>query len=110
MYHDEGKGRKALAYYRWVPMSGLLASDERFWYVRFNIAMAYLDLGDHARTLDYFRLMIDSRPDRIDEMVHMAVGAPALREALERVDGFAEAIAARCPELFATATSEGGEA
>ena len=80
----------------------LLAQDERFWVVRFNIAMSYLGRGDRARALDYFRQLIDSQPDKSPEVAHMAAQAPLLREICEGDGGFAQDLQARCPEMFAS--------
>lgn len=102
LHQDEGNHRRALGWYRWILMSGLAAEDPRFWVVHFNIAMTWLAAGDQARSLDYFRSLIDARPDHVAEVAAVATQAPLLQETLEQDHGFAEALLARCPELFQT--------
>ncbi len=102
LYQDEEDWGRALTFYRWVPISGLLAQDDRFWVVRFNIAMSYLGRGDRERALDYFRQLIDSQPDKSPEVAHMAAQAPLLRQVCEGDDRFATALHRRCPEMFAS--------
>ena len=102
LHQDEGDHRKALLWYRWVVLSGLLEQDPRFWVVRFNLAMTWLAAGDQARCLDYFRLLVDSAPGRESEVAHLASQAPLLQETLQNDPSFAAALLERCPEIFAT--------
>ena len=100
LHQGEGNLREALRWYRWIPISGLLEQDDRFWVVRFNIAMTYLEMGDRDRCLDYFKCLIDSQPQRAAEMAHMATQAPLLQKVLQQHPDFANDLIHRCPELF----------
>lgn len=100
LHQGEGNHREALRWYRWILISGLFKQDERFWVVRFNIAMTYLEMGDHDRCLDYFKGLIDSQPQHVAEMAHMASQAPLLQEVLLKRPSFANDLISRCPELF----------
>ncbi len=102
LHQAEGNHREALRWYRWILISGLFEQDERFWVVRFNIAMTYLEMGDRDRCLDYFKGLIDSQPQHVAEMAHMATQAPLLQEVLEQYPDFANNLITRCPELFAS--------
>ena len=100
LHQGEGNHREALRWYRWILISGLFKQDERFWVVRFNIAMTYLEMGDHDRCLDYFKGLIDSQPQHVAEMAHMASQAPLLQKVLQQRPSFANDLISRCPELF----------
>lgn len=100
LHQGEGNHREALRWYRWIPISGLLEQDDRFWVVRFNIAMTYLEMGDRDRCLDYFKCLIDSQPQHVAEMAHMASQAPLLQKTILEQPDFANDLIERCPELF----------
>jgi tetratricopeptide (TPR) repeat protein len=100
LYCQEEDFRRALVCWRWVTMSGLADRDERFWMARFNIGVVYAMLGDRDRSLNYFRRLLDAHPGHEAEVAHYFATGPELREAIDSQAGFAEALMARCPELF----------
>ena len=113
LYHLEEDSRKALICWRWLTMTGLADRDDRFWMTRYNIGVAYAYLGDQARTLDYWRRLLDTHPDHVADVAEMLAATPKLRLAIESQAGFSEALLERCPELFGYDTQEtkspGGE-
>jgi len=100
LYHAEDDKRMALVYWRWATMSGLVDGDDRFWYVRFNIGLAYAELRRPDRSLEYFRALLDYAPDRSAEVAAAFAKSPELRKTIDSQEGFAEALFQRCPELF----------
>ena len=100
LHKAEGDLRKALIYWRWVTLSGLAEYDERFWFVRFNVALAYALEGAVERSLAAFRTLIDRHPDRIPTIAEALYTGDELRAAVESQHGFAEAMMRRLPELF----------
>jgi tetratricopeptide (TPR) repeat protein len=92
--------RKALACFRWVTISGLADSDERFFFARFNIGLEHALLGDQERALAAFRLLLDHHRERISEVALAFARSQRLHATLESQPGFAEALLQRCPELF----------
>jgi tetratricopeptide (TPR) repeat protein len=110
MYVAEGDHRRALRYFRWVTMSGLEGRERRFFVVLFNIGVLYALRGDQRRSLDYFRRLIDRHPERTPEVVDLFAGSRRLQQAIDARPGFAEALVARCPELFGSAPADAGAA
>jgi len=100
LYRGEGEYRKAILYQRWVTISGLADAEDRFFFVRFNIGVNYTHLGDHSKSLHWFRELLDHHPDRCEDIRGFFAGAQILRSTLETCPGFAEALLQTCPELF----------
>lgn len=104
LYFIEDNHRKAIVCWRWVTMSGLGDSDDRFWFVRFNIGKAYATDRQQDRALASFRLLLDRHPDRVSEVAVAFEKSPKLRRTIENQAGFTEALLRRCPELFQSST------
>ncbi|MCK6446716.1 MAG: hypothetical protein L6Q99_10025 [Planctomycetes bacterium] len=100
LYEAERDFRRALICFRWVTISGLADRDPRFFYVRFNIGLEYAQLGDQERALASFRRLLDREPKRIGEIVGLFARSKNLQKTIEDRPGFAEALVAKCPELF----------
>ncbi|MFT7678975.1 MAG: tetratricopeptide (TPR) repeat protein [Planctomycetota bacterium] len=100
LHTAEDEHRQAAIYYRWVCTSGLAEQDARFWFVDFNLAMAYLGMGNPGRCLDYLSGLSSKHPDRIQEAAKLAVSAELFQEAMQGQAGFAERFAERCPEYL----------
>ena len=100
LYKAEGNHRQALVYWRWVTMNGIDDTDERFWYLRFNIGLVHAMDGRQGPALTSFRSLLDRHPDRIPTIAKGIFEGHELRAAIERQEGFAEAFLATCPELF----------
>lgn len=100
LYEAERDFRRALVCFRWVTISGLADRDPRFFYVRFNIGLEYAQLGDQERALASFRRLLDREPQRIGEIVGLFARSKNLQKTIEDRPGFAEALVAKCPELF----------
>jgi tetratricopeptide (TPR) repeat protein len=110
LYEAERDYRRALICFRWVTISGLANRDPRFYYVRFNIGLEYAQLGDQRRALDSFRLLLDrdaGQPERMKEIVTLFARSKNLQQTIESRPGFAEALVAKCPELFDAKADEG---
>lgn len=105
----EGDLRHALIYLRWVRMARLDELDERFFFVRFNIAMYYAHLEQKDRSLAEFRALLDRCPDCAGEVADLFLKSPKLRVAINSVPGFTQELLTTCPELFQT-SSESGDA
>lgn len=108
IYFKEREFRKAIACCRWVVKSGLADDDDRFFVVRFNIAMYYAHMGDVARSVQAFRELLDRHPERRLGIQRMFLQAPQLHAAIEMRAGFGEALIHGCPELFAEAVDLSG--
>ncbi len=108
LHSAEKNYRKAIACWRWVTISGLAELDGRFFVARFNLGMVYALLGNRARSLAYFRELLDRHPDRIAEVADLFMRSPKLRAAIDSRAGFAEALLKTCPELF-TSTVPGSD-
>ena len=100
MEASEGEYRRAIQYLRWVTMSGLTELDERFFFVRFNIAMYYAHLRDRKRSIATFRELLDRHPDSVGEVAGFFLASPQLRATIEADAGFAQELLSTCPELF----------
>ena len=101
LLHDgEGDPRKALACFRWVTISGLADRDERFFFVRFNLALEYALLGRAERATAALRTLLDKQPARAREVADMILKAKNFQDALEKLPGFGESLLQTCPELF----------
>lgn len=109
LYVSQQMYRRALACFRWLTISGLERRDARFFFVRFNIGKCYAMLGERERTLEAFRSLLDLYPDRLADVIEMFAKAEKLHRAIESVDGFAEELVARCPELFTPCPQEPGD-
>lgn len=109
LYEAERDYRRALACFRWVTISGLADRDPRFFYVRFNIGLEYALLGERERALASFRRLLDREPARLGEIVSLFARAKSLQRTIEDQPGFAEALVAKCPELFDVASEDGPE-
>ena len=85
-------------------------ADDRFWFVRFNIGMAYAIDRMPERALGAFRQLLDHHPGRVSDIAQAFASSPVLRKTIESQPGFAESLLKRCPELFQTATQADSEA
>jgi len=108
LHSQEGDYRKAVAWFRWVTMSGLAEADDRFWVARFNLGMVLALDGNRRRSLEYFRALLDRHPGRAGEVACSIENSPGLREAIDRQKGFAEELRGTCPELFAAGAGPAG--
>ena len=102
LYVAEGEFRTALTWFRWVGLSGLARLDERFFPANFNIGLCYAHLERPARAIEAFRSMLDRHPGRRSELAQFFARSPKLRACIDSQPGFAEALLARCPELFSS--------
>lgn len=101
--HEEDEDyRTALKWFRWVGVSGLADDVPQFFFARFNVGMCYAHLERPQHALDAFRTMLDRHPERVADVAGFFARSPALRLAVESQPGFADALVARCPELFKT--------
>lgn len=108
--HSSEKGyREAIVLWRWVTMSGLADLDDRFFVVRFNLGMVYALLRNQARSLQYFRELIDRHPAMATEVAELFRRSPGLRDAIDSQAGFPEALLRTCPELFAAPVGDAVE-
>ena len=101
LYWDEENTRKALSLWRWVLATGIADSDERFWFVRINVAMGYVVRGRSGRAVAYLREMLDRYPGRAQDAARVLAEAPEMRGPLATDGELAEALVGQCPELFA---------
>jgi tetratricopeptide (TPR) repeat protein len=101
LHSTEENWRAAIACWRWVTISGLADADDRFWVARFNLGMVHALTGNQARSLSYFRALLDRHPARSAEVAQMFARSPKLRAAIDERPGFPEALVSTCPELFA---------
>jgi len=100
LYDREGDYKKALACFRWVTISGLADRDERFFFVRFNLALEYALLGRAERSLASFRLLLDRHPNRAREVAELILKSKSLQTAMETLPGYGQSLLESCPELF----------
>jgi hypothetical protein len=90
-----------LVCYRWVTISGLADVDSRFYFVRYNAALCYLNLGQVERSLDMLRQLLDHHPSQAGRIAEaLASSTPKTQQRMANAPGFAEGIIQRCPELF----------
>jgi tetratricopeptide (TPR) repeat protein len=108
LYVNQKSYRRALVCYRWVTISGLADSDDRFFGARFNLGKTYAMLGQVNRSLDAFETLLERHPKRIAEVAEYFAKAPLLQQAIESVPGFAEQLLERCSTLFTAGSSQGG--
>lgn len=101
LHSSEEDWRAAVRCWRWITISGLADSDDRFWAARFNIGMVHALAGNRARSLQYFRVLLDRHPARAAEVAELVARSPKLRAAIDAQPGFPEALLHTCPELFA---------
>jgi len=100
LYFKEEEYKRAISYMRWLIASGLADRDERFFVVRFNIAMYYAHWRKPERSLYYFRQLLDRHPSRVHEVAGFIARAPKLRVVIDSQPGFGEALLEQCSELF----------
>lgn len=104
LYKHNDEPDRALAYWRWVTMSGLADADDRFWFVRWNIGSLYTTLRNQERALYYFRKLLDVHPQRATDLAYQFASFPDTREEIAAQEGFREALVATCPEIFEDGT------
>jgi tetratricopeptide (TPR) repeat protein len=101
LYAAEGELRRSLACYRWVRMSGLMETEEKFFVVGFNTAVCYADMRQPERCVEAFRDVLDRFPARVPEVVELfATSVTELRAALESQPDLVKSLYEHCPELF----------
>ncbi len=100
LYAHEGEFRQALVFVRWVTLSGLPDTDERFHVAAFNTGVYYAHMRDQRRALAAFRSMLDRHPARVGELAELFARSPSLRMVIDSQDGFTESLFRTCPELF----------
>jgi len=107
-YYDEGETKKALVFWRWTLAFGDVSDDERFWFVRYNVALAYILEQDGGRAVASLRSMLDRFPVRAADVARMlSSGSPKIRMAIESQVSLTRALLKDCPELFlATAAQD----
>jgi len=108
LHGSQGDYRRAQVFFRWVTLSGLASREARFWWAQFDLALYYALLRDDERALQRFRKLLDDYPERLPEVRAGFANEASLREVVEARPGFAEALVARCPELFGGAAPAGG--
>ncbi len=100
LHSDEEDFEKAIAYTRWLTMSGLADREPRFFFARFNLGTYYARLRQPERALATFRELLDRYPERCAEVAQFFGRAVKLHACIESQAGFAEKLLAQCPELF----------
>ncbi|MFT7668729.1 MAG: tetratricopeptide (TPR) repeat protein [Planctomycetota bacterium] len=105
LYGSQKSHRKAATCFRWVTMSGLADSDDRFFGARFNLGKAYAMLGKKEHALGAFETLLRRHPHRTAEISNLFGSAPLLRDAIESIPGFLDELLQRCSALF-VGTSE----
>ncbi len=105
LHSAEKNYRKAIACWRWVTISGLADTDERFFVARFNLGMVYALMRNRVRSLAYFRELLDRHPHRVGEVASLFARSPKLRESIDGQPGFGEELVRTCPELFSFQTN-----
>jgi len=109
LHSAERSYKKAIACWRWVTISGLADLDDRFFVARFNLGMVYALLENRARSLHYFRQLLDRHPARVGEVAELFTRSPKLRESIDSQAGFGAALVETCPELFSDSGTHLGE-
>ncbi|MCP3916410.1 MAG: hypothetical protein GY711_12705 [bacterium] len=104
LYKHNDEPQKALAYWRWVTISGLADADDRFWVARWNIGSLYTTLRNQDRALYYFRKLLDVHPGRVSDLAYQFASFPETRAEIASQEGFTEALVETCPELFQDGT------
>ena len=108
VYFDERDFKRALTFWRWTLMFGGAATDDRFWVVRFNVALACIHQGRGMRAVHSLRALLDHFPHRAGEIAQALAGAsPELRAVLDSQPAVTRALVEGCPELFQTDAQEG---
>jgi tetratricopeptide (TPR) repeat protein len=103
LHFGEGDLREALILWRWMNISGLTSSEARFNVVRFNIGVAYVQLGDVDRALAEFRQLLDAQIESGGspaEIAALFVENEGAREIFEAHPGFLSQLMTHLPELF----------
>jgi hypothetical protein len=99
-----------MVFWRWTLAFGDVAEDERFWFVRYNVALAYILEHDGARAVASLRAMLDRFPERAADVARMlSSGSPKIRMAIESQESLTRALLRDCPELFLAATAQDDE-
>jgi tetratricopeptide (TPR) repeat protein len=109
LHSAERSYKKAIACWRWVTISGLADLDDRFFVARFNLGMVYALQGNQARSLQYFRELLDRHPTRVGEVAELFARSPKLRESIDSQPGFGAALLKTCPKLFACSAADAVE-
>jgi tetratricopeptide (TPR) repeat protein len=114
LHSREQDYKTAIKLSRWVTLSGLADSEERFFFVRFNLGNYYVLTGNGMRAVETFRELLDRHPRRVGDIADLFRRSGKLRAAIDSQSGVSEALFARCPELFQQAddgpTGRGGPA
>jgi tetratricopeptide (TPR) repeat protein len=98
--------RRAVACFRWVVMSSLADVEPRFYFVRYNAAICYLQMGRVERSIASLRELLTYHPDQAAFVAEtMGNSSPQLQELMATTPGFAEGLMEACPELFADNSS-----
>ena len=101
LYGAEGDDRRALVCFRWVTMSGLADIEPRFFLAHYNSAVCYVELGSAERALATLRRLLDSFPNKADQVAEaLSQSTPKLQAKMAALPGFAEGLIETCPELF----------
>jgi hypothetical protein len=111
LFVRERSYRKALACFRWVSLSGLADRDDRFFGARFNLFKCHAMLAQEAatpalrerqreRALAAFAALHERHPAQLDTVRRLLLDSPLLRQAIDSVPGFPEALLERFPDLF----------
>ncbi len=99
----EGDLHEALVLWRWMNISGLSSAEARFNVVRFNIGVAYAQLGRDNRALSSFRDLLDGQLESggdASDIAALFVENPDAREIFEARPGFLSQLVTQLPELF----------
>ncbi len=105
LHFGEGDLREALVLWRWMNISGLSSSEARFNVVRFNIGVAYAQLGQDQRALGSFRQLLDVQLESGGspaEIAALFVENPDAKQIFEARPGFLSQLLTQLPELFET--------
>lgn len=101
----EGDLHEALILWRWMNISGLSSEEARFNVVRFNIGVAYAQMGQDQRALASFRDLLDAQlasGGEASDIAALFVENPDARKIFEARPGFLSQLVSQLPELFQT--------
>lgn len=99
----EGDLHEALVLWRWMNISGLSSAEARFNVVRFNIGVAYAQLGQDDRAFKSFRDLLDGQLESggdASDIAALFVENQDAREIFEARPGFLSRLVTQLPELF----------
>ena len=100
LHTTAGDYPRAAGCYRWAISAGALRLDRKFFFLIYNLAVAYARMGEWKLAQTCFQRLVGDYPDRMESVRGYLRGAQGFQRLLRRESSFRDVLEDECPDLF----------